>query len=225
MKATYRALYRRLLDAYGPQHWWPADDVFEMMLGAVLIQHTAWPNASRAIDNLRNAGLLAPKLLHEAGLDRIMALIRPAGVYRVKARRIQTFVRWYRSQGEYSALRALQTSELRRALLQIHGIGPETADDILVYAFGRPVFVVDAYARRLFGRYGLARGDERYLQLKAMVEAGFSEDASMLGEFHALIVEHGKQSCRPKPLCESCRLRTHCAWALDLRGNEKEGDA
>ncbi len=215
MKATYRALYRRLLDAYGPQRWWPADDIFEMMLGAILIQHTAWPNASRAIHNLRDAGLLAPKALDETGLDRLMALIRPAGVYRVKARRIQAFVRWYRSQGEYSTLRALPTAELRPALLQVHGIGPETADDILVYAFGRPVFVVDAYARRLFGRYGLGRGDERYHQLKAMVEAGFPKDAPMLGEFHALIVEHGKQRCRPKPLCATCCLRTDCAHALN----------
>ncbi len=216
MKATYRALFRQLLDAYGPQHWWPADDAFEMMIGAILIQHTAWPNASRAIDNLRDAGLLAPEPLAGTKLERLTGLIRAAGVYRVKARRIHAFVHWYRSRGEYPALGALPTPKLRRALLSVHGIGPETADDILVYAFNRPVFVVDAYARRLFARYGLARGDERYHQLKAMVEAGLPGDAAILGEFHALIVEHGKRSCRPKPLCESCHLRKHCASARQL---------
>jgi endonuclease-3 related protein len=211
MKAAFPSLYRRLLQAYGRQQWWPADDAFEMMLGAILIQHTAWSNASRAIDNLKSARLLAPDSLDDAGLERLAALIRPAGVYRVKARRIQAFVRWYRSSGEYAALRALPTRALRESLLSVHGIGPETADDILVYAFDRPVFVVDAYARRLFARYGLARGDEKYAELKTIVESGFHGDAAGLGEFHALIVEHGKRTCRPKPLCESCRLRDGCA--------------
>ena len=219
MQATYRALYHQLLDAYGPQHWWPADDAFEMMIGAILIQHTAWPNASRAIDNLRHAGLLAPKPLAGTGLERLTRLIRPAGVYRVKAKRLHAFVHWYLSRGEHPALRALPTSELRRALLSVHGIGPETADDILVYAFNRPVFVVDAYARRLFARYGVSRGDERYHELKAKVEAGLPGDAAVLGEFHALIVEHGKRSCRPKPLCAACSLRRSCAWGLDLTGD------
>jgi endonuclease-3 related protein len=215
MKERYRDLFGRLLNAYGPQNWWPADDVFEMMLGAILIQHTAWLNASRAIENLRSVGLLAPGPLDGAEFERLTDLIRPAGVYKVKARRIQAFVRWYRSEGEYSALRALPTAELRRSLLRVHGIGPETADDILVYAFGRPVFVVDAYARRLFARYGLTRGSENYPQLKKRVEVGFPGEAAALGEFHALIVEHGKRFCRPKPLCESCCLRDSCARVLN----------
>lgn len=214
MKVRYRDLYQRLLSAYGPQQWWPAEDAFEMMLGAILIQHTAWSNASRAVENLRSEGLLAPGPLDAIELERLTALIRPAGVYKVKARRIQAFVRWYRCNGGYDALRALSTSELRRSLLSVHGVGPETADDILVYAFGRPVFVVDAYARRLFGRYGLARGDEKYPELKARVEAGFPGDAAALGEFHALIVEHGKRTCRPNPLCEECVLRKGCARIL-----------
>ncbi|MDH3317870.1 MAG: endonuclease [Gammaproteobacteria bacterium] len=216
MKAAFRSLYRRLLEAYGPQHWWPADDPFEMMLGAILIQHTAWANASRAIENLRSVGLLAPGPVDGTGLGRLAALIRPAGVYRVKARRIRAFARWYRSSGEYAALRALPTPALRRSLLSVHGIGPETADDILVYAFDRPVFVVDAYARRLFARYGLARGDEKYPDLKARVEAGFHRDAAALGELHALIVEHGKRKCRPKPLCGACCLRSSCAQVLNF---------
>jgi endonuclease-3 related protein len=214
MKATFRSLYRSLLKAYGRQQWWPADDVFEMMLGAILIQHTAWANASRAIDNLKSAELLAPGPLDAAGLQRLATLIRPAGTYRVKARRIKAFVRWYRSSGEFSVLRALPTGALRESLLSVHGIGPETADDILVYAFDRPVFVVDGYARRLFARYGLASGDEKYAEIKARVEAGFPRDAAALGEFHALIVEHGKRSCRPKPLCESCRVRDRCSRPL-----------
>ncbi len=219
MRAAYRGIYQQLFDAYGPQHWWPADDAFEMMLGAILIQHTAWPNASRAIENLRSAGRLSPAPLDGTGIEHLCDLIRPAGVYRVKARRIQAFVRWYRDIGEYSALEALTTSELRRRLLSVHGIGPETADDILVYAFDRPVFVADAYARRLFGRYGVTKGDGRYAQLKAAVEEAFPGDAAALGEFHALIVEHGKQSCRPKPICETCCLRKSCAWALDSVGD------
>lgn len=214
MKATYRDLHRRLLESYGPQHWWPAEDAFEMMLGAILIQHTAWPNASRAIENLRGAGRLAPEPLAGTALERLSDLIRPAGVHNVKARRMRSFVRWYRSSGEYRALSAHPTPELRRSLLSVHGIGPETADDILVYAFRRPVFVVDAYARRLFRRYGLANGGERYADLKHRVESAFPGDTAALGELHALIVEHGKRTCRPKPLCDACCLREGCARVL-----------
>jgi len=186
-----------------------------MMLGAILIQHTAWPNASRAIEKLRDAGLLAPEPLHRTTLDRLGNLIRSAGVYKVKAQRIQAFLSWYRSNGELRSLGALSTVELRRALLSVNGIGPETADNILVYAFERPVFVVDAYSRQLFRRYNLANGDEKYSQLQAAVESALPRDAVILGELHALIVEHGKQACRRKPLCEECRLRTTCARVLN----------
>ncbi len=215
MKATFPELYRRLLEFYGPQHWWPAQDAFEMMLGAILIQHTAWVNASRAIEKLRHAGLLDPEPLHRTTLDRLENLIRSAGVYKVKAQRIQAFLRWYRSNGELPSLAALSTVELRRALLSVNGIGPETADNILVYAFQRPVFVVDAYSRRLFRRYNLANGDEKYSQLQAAVESALPADAATLGEFHALIVEHGKQACRRRPLCGKCCLRATCARVLN----------
>jgi endonuclease-3 related protein len=205
-----RALLDRLLDAYGPQHWWPGDSPFEVMVGAVLTQNTAWSNVERAIANLRAASALAPERIAGLAHDQLAALVRPAGYFNVKARRLQSFCRFLVEAGGEMALRAVPTAALRARLLAVHGIGPETADDILIYAFDRPVFVVDAYTRRLFGRLRLASGEESYEALRAGVERAIGADAAAFNELHALIVHHAKVACTKRPRCDRCCLREIC---------------
>ena len=209
----------RLAAAYGPQEWWPARDPFEMMAGALLTQRTTWRNAERAIASLRREGVLSPEALAFVPEPRLEALIRMAGTFRTKAVRLRALARWYVDAGGRDALAARPTENLRSELLALPGIGPETADDILVYAFTRPVFVVDAYARRILSRYGWAQGDEPYEQLSDTVARAIGPDPTLLGEFHALLVEHGKRHCRSAPRCTGCPLAAEC-----LTGRRKATD-
>ena len=206
-----RAIFDRLSGAYGPQAWWPARGPFEMMAGALLTQRTTWRNAERAIGALRRAGALSPEALAGLPVPEIEALVRPAGTFRVKAARLRALARWYVDSGGSEAMASRSTANLRAELLGLAGVGPETADDILVYAFGRPVFVVDAYARRILSRYGWATGDEPYEWLSAAVAVALGRDAAALGELHALLVEHGKRHCRATPRCGGCPLAGRCA--------------
>ena len=205
-----RTVLDRLAAAYGPQEWWPAHDPFEMMTGALLTQRTTWCNAERALDSLRRAGVLSPAALTDLPVTELEALIRSAGTFRTKAVRLKALARWYIDAGGREALAACPTEELRSELLALPGIGPETADDILVYVFARPVFVVDAYARRILSRCGWARGDEPYEQLSDAVARAGGRDAALLGELHALLVEHGKRHCRSTPRCTGCPLVATC---------------
>ena len=208
------ALYRRLLAAYGPQGWWPArDGPFEVMVGAVLTQNTAWANVERAIEALRAADALEPRALARMPPARLARFLRPVGYFNVKAQRLRAFCRFYLEAGGLRALGRLDTAALREQLLGVHGVGPETADDILLYAFGRPVFVIDAYTRRLLARQGLARGDEPYETLRAAFERALPPDTDVYGEYHALIVAHAKAHCRVRPVCEGCPVRRPCAHA------------
>jgi endonuclease-3 related protein len=209
-RKALRAVHERLLAAYGPQHWWPGETPFEVMVGAVLTQNTAWRNVERAIANLKGAGALEAARLAVLPAAELAALIRPAGYFNVKARRLQAFCRFVVASGGESALASLATPVLRRRLLAVHGVGPETADDILLYAFGRPVFVIDAYTRRLFARLGLARGDEPYEALRAGVERVLGPDAALFNELHGLIVRHAKAACAKTPRCAGCCLRRAC---------------
>lgn len=210
-----QTLYRRLYRQHGPQHWWPADTPFEVMVGAVLTQNTAWSNVERAITNLRTARLLSAPAIVAASHARLAKLLRPSGYFNVKARRLHSYCRWYVAQGGYAALARLPTSQLRAALLAVHGIGPETADDILLYAFQRPVFVVDAYTRRLLSRLALIQGDESYESLRATLEGQLSraDRTALFNEFHALIVMHAKHVCKPRPACIHCCVARHCPVA------------
>ena len=203
----------RLAAAYGPQRWWPAPGPFEMMAGALLTQRTTWRNAERALAALRRAGTLSPEALVLVPLRALESLVRPAGTYRTKAARLQALARWYIDSGGHEALARRPTTALRSALLALPGIGPETADDILVYAFARPVFVVDAYARRILSRLGRAAGDEPYDDLSEAVARAIGRDAALLGELHALLVEHAKRHCRPAPRCTGCPLAAGCRAA------------
>ncbi|MDD9817746.1 MAG: endonuclease [Gammaproteobacteria bacterium] len=199
-----RQLYRRLYRAYGSQSWWPADSPFEVMVGAVLTQGTSWKNAERAIAKLRETDCLRPRKLLSLPHDELAARLRACGYFRVKAHRLQNLCRWLLGKRGCRALQRIPTDELRASLLSVNGIGPETADDILLYACGRPVFVVDAYTRRLFSRLGWARQKERYDILRLRVEESLQADAAFYNEFHALIVRHSKEKCSGRKDCRHC---------------------
>jgi endonuclease-3 related protein len=209
-RKSLESIYRRLFDHYGPQHWWPAETPFEVMVGAVLTQNTAWINVERAIENLRRADLLNAETIAALSLDQLAFHLRPSGYFNVKAKRLQALCRWSLEQGDDA--KDLATEPLREQLLSIHGVGPETADDILLYAYQRPVFVIDAYTRRLFSRLGLLDGELPYETLRATFERALPLEVQIYNEYHALIVHHAKRVCRPKPQCESCFLKATCTW-------------
>ena len=208
---TARSLHDRLLERYGGQGWWPADTPFEVVVGAVLTQNAAWTNVEYALANLRAAGALTPGGILALSPRKLGTLIRPSGYYNVKAKRLQSVCRFVRDHGGVEALAQWGTHELREALLAVHGIGRETADDILLYGFHRPVFVIDAYTRRIFSRLGHFDGGEGYEALRAAFERALPEDPELYKEYHALIVRHAKEACAVKPRCGVCCLRRRCA--------------
>lgn len=207
-------VYRRLLEAFGPQGWWPGDGgAFEVAVGAVLTQNTAWRNVERALAGLAERGWLSPEPLREAPADELGEAIRPSGYFNVKAERLQALARAWCDAGGEAGLAALDTLALRQWLLGIRGVGRETADDIVLYGFDRPLFVIDAYTRRIFARLGIIEGDEPYDALRQAVEADLGKGDGAVGrlnELHALIVALGKDICRPNPACGQCPLRDDC---------------
>ncbi|QYZ68112.1 MAG: endonuclease [Gammaproteobacteria bacterium (ex Lamellibrachia satsuma)] len=179
------------------------------MVGAVLTQNTAWSNVERAICNLKEAGFLDGQKMAKADPPLLAQLIRPSGYFNIKVKRLQNLCNALITA---EALDSMSDEVLRKWLLDINGIGPETADDILLYAFERPFFVIDAYTRRLFFRFGLVSGDESYEVLRSEFEQTLGPDVELYNEYHALIVRHAKEACRTKPLCEICCLRRSCGW-------------
>ncbi|MCF6283472.1 MAG: endonuclease III domain-containing protein [Candidatus Polarisedimenticolaceae bacterium] len=214
-----RWIFEQLFNRYGPQHWWPAETPFEVMVGAVLTQNTAWLNVERAINNLKQADSLSCQQVVDLPPAELAELIRPAGYLNLKAKRLQNLCRFLLESGGESTLSSYKTDELRQALLSVNGVGPETADDILLYAFQRPVFVIDAYTRRILTAYGLIAGDESYEVLRSGFEAGLPLDSALFNEYHALIVKHAKNHCRKKPQCAGCSLIERCQQG---RANEAE---
>jgi endonuclease III related protein len=205
-----RSYYDALFRAYGPQHWWPGRTRFEVITGAILTQSTSWTNVERAIAALRCEKLLSPTNLGLVPLARLSHLIRPSGYFRQKARKLKAFVNFLRQQyqGSLDRMFATPTAELREQLLTVHGIGPETADSILLYAGNHPVFVVDAYTRRILERHQLIHRRQSYEQIRQMFEENLPPSAPLYNEFHALIVHTGKHFCRKRePDCKHCALR------------------
>lgn len=213
-------VYEALRAAFGPQGWWPAETPFEVMVGAVLTQRTSWGNVRKAVDRLRAAGRLSPGALAEAEPGELQELIRPSGYYRQKAARLKSLVRWLleRTGGDLARLGETPTDELRAELLALRGIGPETADSMLLYAFGRATFVVDAYTMRMAARHGLVDPDCGYFELKDLFESHLPADLELYKDYHAQLVELGKRFCKPVPLCGQCPLRP-------LLGDPLEADA
>ena len=214
-KDTYPSLkvvYERLLDAYGPQHWWPSDGRFEVMVGAILTQSAAWSNVEKAIDKLKDASKLSPSAIRETPVDELADLVYSSGYYNAKARKLQALASYLgdRFDDDIDAMRSHDTQTLRAELLAVHGIGHETADDILLYALDKPVFVVDTYTRRLLHRLGVADEKQPYALHQQLFMDQLTHDAEMFSEYHALIVTHAKGPCRKKPECGSCVLLDLC---------------
>ncbi len=201
-------IYHLLYRAFGPQHWWPGDGPFEMMVGAILTQNTAWSNVEKAIKNLKKENLLTVRGLHEVPLEKLEALVHPAGYYRIKSRRLKSFIRflWENYQEDFPRMWAEDTEALREKLLSVNGVGRETADSILLYAGGKPTFVVDSYTHRIFTRHQLVPEDVDYEGLRSFFLEHLPDDPALYNEYHALIVRAGKTYCRKTPRCEGCPM-------------------
>lgn len=210
MAFTFSELYQCLLKLYGRQSWWPADHPFEVMTGAILTQNTNWSNVEKALANLQQKINLDAESILGLAQEELEACLKPSGYFRIKTQRLQFYCRWYLAQGGYQALQQLSTQKLRQLLLAVHGIGPETADDILLYAFDRPVFVIDTYTRRLLIRLQMIKGSEHYEVLRRLFEENLPKRVDLYKQFHALIIVHAKQCGtgvkKNKPECEMCRL-------------------
>jgi endonuclease-3 related protein len=203
--AIYQVLYR----TYGPQHWWPGDSAFEMIVGALLTQNTAWVNVEKAIANLRRERLLTFSRLRRVPEAKLASLIRPSGYFNIKAKRLKHLLEFIRCRyaGSLKKMFADDPQALRRKLLGVHGIGPETADCILLYAGEKPFFVVDAYTKRVFSRHGLISDNSEYHAVQKLFTANLPRDARMFNEYHALIVRLGKEYCKKeRPGCNECPL-------------------
>ncbi len=200
--------YELAFERFGPQHWWPGETQFEIITGAILTQNTSWANVEKAIANLKSGDLLTPEKLYHFDLSHLAELIRPAGYYNIKAKRLKNFVNWLfdNYNGKLTNLESVDTDRLRAELLTIKGVGPETADSILLYAFDRPVFVVDTYTARIAFRHGLIEQDADYEQLRELFQSNLSQDTQLFNEYHALLVRVGKEFCRPKANCPPCPL-------------------
>jgi endonuclease-3 related protein len=210
-------IFERLLDHFGPLSWWPAETAFEVCVGAILTQNTAWTNVEKAIAALKAADLLSFEGLSAVETDHLAQLIRPAGYFNVKSLRLKEFVEWLHRHhgGSLERLFAGDWHRLREELLKVRGIGPETCDSILLYAGHKPTFVVDAYTRRLFHRLGLLPADAGYNETRLFFMEHLTNDAALFNEYHALIVEQCKMFCRTRPRCAPCPLAIICPVILD----------
>ena len=214
MNRQLEAIYTRLFAHFGAQHWWPQNGgAFEIIVGAILTQNTAWTNVERALANLRRAKLLAPARLHRVPRARLARLIRPSGYFNLKAKKLHAFTEFLfaRHRGSIARLFKLDIETLRDELLAVYGIGPETADSIILYAANKPIFVVDAYTQRVFARLGLSRAHAPYAELQSLFMDHLPRDEKLFNEYHALIVMLGKHICKKtQPRCGVCPLRDFC---------------
>lgn len=202
-------IYEILLEHFGPQGWWPGDTPLEIMVGAILTQNTNWANVSRAIDNLKKENLLSFENLHALPVEVLAEKIQPAGYFNLKAARLKNLLNFIAREfhGSLEELFALELYSLREQILTVKGIGPETADSILLYAGGKPVFVVDAYTHRIFARHNIIAEEDGYYEIQEHFALSLPEDVELFNEYHALIVRLGKEFCKKsKPQCSRCPL-------------------
>ncbi|MBI3990790.1 MAG: endonuclease III domain-containing protein [Candidatus Omnitrophica bacterium] len=209
MARRLKSIYQKLYSSFGSQHWWPADSPFEVMIGAILTQNTNWLNVEKAISNLRKNKLLNPRALYKLPHKRLATLIRPAGYYNIKTKRLKNFLGFFIEH--YSAdpakMSGIDTYTLRQQLLSVNGIGPETADSILLYALNRPIFVVDAYTKRILSRHHFINGDATYEETQELFMKNLKSVVKLFNEYHALLVRIGKEFClKNKPKCDICPL-------------------
>lgn len=212
-------IFDLLFKSYGPQHWWPGDTPFEIIVGAILTQNTNWTNVEKAIANLKQEGCLSPDKLQSIKQEDLAQMIRPSGYFNIKAKRLKVFIEFLfdRFNGDLDTMFGLPLAGLRHELLSVKGIGPETADSILLYAGGYPTFVVDAYTKRIFSRLGILNEEHTYHQVQDFFHNHLDADERAFNEYHALIVNHAKEHCKTKPACDGCPLAAFpCSYAKEL---------
>lgn len=210
IRSSLLKIYDLLYERFGPMHWWPGDSPLEIIIGAILTQNTNWANVEKAVQNLKAKGCLNIKKLTEISEKSLARLIKPSGYYNIKAHRLKNFMQFLNTcyNGSLDRMFKTKTHKLRQELLSVNGIGPETADSILLYAGNKKVFVVDGYTKRIFVRHGFLKTDADYAQGQALFTKNLEPDIRLFNEFHALLVELGKNICRPKqPLCNVCPIR------------------
>ena len=220
MRERLLEIYHRLYAAYGPQHWWPGEGPFEVIVGAILTQQVGWRNVERAIAGLKTAGLMDPESLARAPLEQIARIIRPTGYYNQKAKKLKAFLDFLnaRHNADLNKLFSLPVDKLREELLSVHGIGEETADSIILYAAEKPSFVVDAYTRRILTRLGVINGEESYGEIRELFMKNLPKDVPLYNEYHALLVRHGKERClKRNPRCAGCPLADMCRASTEAR--------
>jgi endonuclease III related protein len=205
-----KEIFEVLYSAFGAQNWWPAETELEMMVGAILTQNTNWNNVEKAVDNLRKRDLLSVAGLRDIPISLLAEYIRPAGYYNIKARRLKNLIGLIEAEhgGDIDGFFSLDTDTLRAELLSVRGIGRETADSIVLYGAGRPLFVIDAYTYRILARHGIIQEEAGYDEIQSLFMDNLPHDVELFKEFHALIVKTGKLYCRKKPLCTTCPLTT-----------------
>ncbi len=209
MQRKLKVIFRKLYSKFGPQHWWPAENSFEVIVGAILTQGTNWLNVENAIARLKAKKVLHPEKLYRMSPDKISALIKSAGYHNIKAKRIKEFLKFFFEvyQGDLKKMSQDDPRKLRKLLLSVNGIGPETADSILLYALNKPVFVVDAYTKRIFSRHGLIKEEADYAQMQDIFMRNLKNSVKIFNEYHALLVRLGKDYCRKQdPKCGICPL-------------------
>ena len=220
MRERLLEIYHRLYAAYGPQHWWPGEGPFEVIVGAILTQQVGWRNVELAIAGLKTAGLMDPESLARAPLEQIAQIIRPTGYYNQKAKKLKAFLDFLnaRYNADLNKLFSLPVDKLRAELLSVRGIGEETADSIILYAAEKPSFVVDAYTRRILTRLGVINGEESYGEIRELFMKNLPEDVPLYNEYHALLVRHGKERClKRNPRCAGCPLADMCRASTEAR--------
>ncbi|MEO0131956.1 MAG: endonuclease III domain-containing protein [candidate division WOR-3 bacterium] len=212
-------LFKILYDYYGPQHWWPAENALEVIVGAVLTQNTNWQNVTTAIANLKKAGLISVAKLKTIPLEKLQKHIKPAGFYRIKAQRLKAVIDYLYTScgGNIDKLKNRRLTVLRKELLKVYGIGEETADSILLYALEKPIFVVDAYTRRILLRHSLIKANWRYSQIQRLFMENLPPSVEIYNEYHALLVKVGKQFCRTQPYCSDCPVMNLKAMRINYQ--------
>ncbi len=205
-------IYEKLYNGFGPRHWWPAETPFEVMVGAVLTQNTSWTNVEKAIFNLKKRRLLTPERLNGIPHRKLAGLIRPSGYYNIKAKRLKSLVSFlmHNFKGNIALMRRQDSKALRKELLLVHGIGPETCDSIMLYALNKPIFVIDAYTKRIFSRCGMVKEGVTYDELQRLFMGSLPRNVRLYNEYHALIVQLGKEICRKIPKCNLCPINKLC---------------
>ena len=211
-------IYHHLMACYGPQHWWPAQEPFEIIVGAILTQSAAWGNVEKAIANLKSSRVLSPETLRRLSLSELAILIYPCGYYNAKALKLKSFAGWLGQHynDNLDELFASNVDHLRQQLLSIHGVGEETADSIILYAANRPIFVIDSYTRRIIDRLGLSPSSNGYAAYQTLFMCNLPPDIKLFNEYHALLVCLAKNVCRKQPLCQQCCLNNICCSYVNL---------